>query len=175
MPDTSLGITYPASSSHDRIWEHVQTVADDVNALLVAEYAGWTAYTPTFTASSGTPAMGTGGTLTGRYKQIGKLVHLSIYGVWGTAGSAGTGQWSFSLPVAASAVSSQLMVGSAILNDTSAGSVGHLAGICLILPSASVTTLSPYGAASGAVATGTSPFTWTSTDFFAFNITYEAA
>lgn len=34
MPDTSLGITYPASTAHTRIWEHVQTVADDVNTLL---------------------------------------------------------------------------------------------------------------------------------------------
>lgn len=35
MPDTSLGITYPASTSHDRLWEHFQTLADDLNALLL--------------------------------------------------------------------------------------------------------------------------------------------
>lgn len=34
MPDTSLGITYPASTAHTRIWEHLQTLADDVNTLM---------------------------------------------------------------------------------------------------------------------------------------------
>lgn len=35
MPDTSLGITYPASTSHTRTWEHWQTMADDVNGIFV--------------------------------------------------------------------------------------------------------------------------------------------
>lgn len=35
MPDTSLGITYPASTDHTRLWEHMQALADDVNALLL--------------------------------------------------------------------------------------------------------------------------------------------
>ncbi|MBQ1042360.1 hypothetical protein KBX03_07560 [Micromonospora sp. C72] len=35
MPDTSLGITYPASGGHGRLWEHFQTFADDVNTLLL--------------------------------------------------------------------------------------------------------------------------------------------
>jgi len=34
MPDTSLGITYPASTAHTRLWEHLQAIADDVNGLL---------------------------------------------------------------------------------------------------------------------------------------------
>ncbi|MDW3849649.1 hypothetical protein NMK34_23835 [Micromonospora sp. BRA006-A] len=34
MPDTSLGITYPASTDHTRIWEHFQTLAQDVDDLL---------------------------------------------------------------------------------------------------------------------------------------------
>lgn len=134
-----------------------------------------TAYTPVFTAASGTPAIGTGGSLTGRYEQVGKMVHLTIYGLWGTSGSAGTGGWSFSLPVTASAVSGQITIGSAILNDVSAGSPGHMAGICMIQPAVSATTVSPFGAASGTVVSGTSPFTWTSTDFFALTISYEAA
>lgn len=35
MPTTSLGITYPASTGHARIWEHIETAADDVNDILV--------------------------------------------------------------------------------------------------------------------------------------------
>ncbi|RKN38445.1 hypothetical protein [Micromonospora endolithica] len=33
MPDTSRGITYPSSTGHTRIWEHFQTLADDVDGL----------------------------------------------------------------------------------------------------------------------------------------------
>lgn len=34
MPTTSLGLTYPASTGHTRIWEHVQTLAENVNSAL---------------------------------------------------------------------------------------------------------------------------------------------
>lgn len=34
MPDTPLGITYPASTDHTRMWEHFQTLAVDVDTLL---------------------------------------------------------------------------------------------------------------------------------------------
>ena len=34
MPTTGLGFTYPASTGHARIWEHVQTLAEDVNDVV---------------------------------------------------------------------------------------------------------------------------------------------
>lgn len=34
MPATSLGITYPASTAHVRLWEHLQTLADTTNAAM---------------------------------------------------------------------------------------------------------------------------------------------
>ncbi|WP_409074061.1 hypothetical protein [Micromonospora chalcea] len=34
MPDTSLGITYPSSTSHTRLWEHFQALAEDVDTIL---------------------------------------------------------------------------------------------------------------------------------------------
>jgi len=37
MPDTSLGITYPASTEHTRLWGHLQVLAEDVDALVVAD------------------------------------------------------------------------------------------------------------------------------------------
>lgn len=35
MPTTSLGITYPGSSDHTRLWEHFQTMANNINAIMV--------------------------------------------------------------------------------------------------------------------------------------------
>lgn len=34
MPTTTHGITYPDSDSHARIWEHIQTAAEDTDDLL---------------------------------------------------------------------------------------------------------------------------------------------
>lgn len=34
MPDTPLGFTYPASTGHSRLWEHLQELANDVDAYL---------------------------------------------------------------------------------------------------------------------------------------------
>lgn len=34
MPDTSLGITYPSSTDHTRMWEHFQTLAQDIDNLI---------------------------------------------------------------------------------------------------------------------------------------------
>lgn len=133
----------------------------------------WDVYTPTFTATTGSPAMGTGGALTGRYKQIGKTVHLSIYGLFGTTPTLGTGGWSFSLPLTASSTSNQIRLGSAYLRDASAGSAGHFNGICTVQPLLSTTILNAF---SGVAQVGAAaPFAWVATDFFAFTITYEAA
>lgn len=34
MPNTARGLTYPDSSGHTRLWEHLQELADDVEAML---------------------------------------------------------------------------------------------------------------------------------------------
>lgn len=34
MPQTPLGLTYPASGDHTRLWEHIQALADDLDAIL---------------------------------------------------------------------------------------------------------------------------------------------
>lgn len=34
MPDTSQGLTYPGSTGHARIWEHLQALAEDVDVAL---------------------------------------------------------------------------------------------------------------------------------------------
>jgi hypothetical protein len=61
----------------------------------------WSAYTPTWTATGGTPTIGNG-SLNGAFAKTGRIVHFrfSLYGgsttSWGT-----TTDWKFSLPVTA--------------------------------------------------------------------------
>jgi hypothetical protein len=39
VPSTSRGYTYPDSTGHTRIWEHIEELADDIDADLVAALA----------------------------------------------------------------------------------------------------------------------------------------
>lgn len=39
MPTTARGIEYPNSAGHTRLWEHLQTMAEDVDAALTATEA----------------------------------------------------------------------------------------------------------------------------------------
>lgn len=171
MPDTSLGITYPASSGHDRIWEHLQTLADDVNALLLAAPGTWTDYTPAWTSTGTAPAIGNA-VVTARYLQPAnsKLVIVNARILFGSTSTFGTGGYSFSLPV--TAATNCFRIGPAYCRDASATSVGHFPAIC-VLDTASPTTVNLFNVNQqvGQLA----PFTWANTDHISFSLAYEAA
>jgi hypothetical protein len=147
-------------------------LADDV--LTVGTAGAWTAYTPAWSGTGGSPSVGAGGSLVGRYKQIGKIVHVAVYMLLGTAPSFPTGGWAWSLPVNASAISDIIRNGSAYYNDSSALGSGHFVGICSMQPLLSVTKFFAFGGVSNQV-TSIVPFTWAAADKAAFTLTYEAA
>ena len=60
----------------------------------------WTAYNPTWTSDSSAPVIGNG-SLTGRYKQIGKTVFFNLKLTYGSTTTGGAGAWMFGLPVTA--------------------------------------------------------------------------
>lgn len=66
------------------------------------DIGAWSNYTPSWTAASVNPAIGNG-TITGRYIQIGKIVHFYAKLIMGSTSTYGTGQWYVSLPVQAAA------------------------------------------------------------------------
>lgn len=176
VPDTSLGITYPSSSSHDRIWEHIQAVADDVNALFLAAPGAWTDYTPTWSSTGTAPAYGNA-TILGRYIRPAnsKLVIYRVRILFGSTTTFGTGTWSFSLPVTAGTSGlDPYSLGSAYFRDTSAASVGHYPGVCQIDATGGPNSI---GCITGAntQASNAQPFTWANTDHISFQIAYEAA
>jgi hypothetical protein len=92
------------------------TSASDLNA--------WTAYTPTWASDSGTPSIGNG-SITGRYKQIGKTVFFNLKLTYGSTTTGGTGAWMFGLPVTAYNDNYQFAV--SILNNGLAwyGAIGN--------------------------------------------------
>jgi hypothetical protein len=170
MPTTGRGYVYPASTEHDRVYEHIQNLAASVDTDISALTSAWSTYTPVWTSAGTAPSLGNG-TITGRYKQVGKLVTVTIKIVFGSTTTFGTSGYFFSLPV--TATGSADFVGSAFLRDTSAGGGGYYNGICNI--SAGGTTLTAYEGSGHAQLAATNPVVWANTDFFEFTITYEAA
>lgn len=124
MGTTSLGITYPESGDHTRLWEHFETMAEDVNGLIDTtqqEFEGaWTSYTPVWSATAGAPAVGNG-SITGAYKRVGNIVHVRVVLVLGSTSTIGSGAYRISLPVAAK-VGSLL---SGLFKDASNGSARY--------------------------------------------------
>jgi len=123
-------------------------------------------YAPTWTGSAVNPAIGNG-TITGRYVQIGKMVWLRIKMLAGTTTTFGTGDWRFTLPVAAAA---QDAGATATFFDSSASAVYH--GLARFNGS----LLRAYTNASPAVLVDpTNPFTWATADFCELDLVYEAS
>lgn len=118
-------------------------------------YAAMGSYSPTWSVDSGSaPSVGNG-TLSGSYLRLGSLVFFSIGLVWGSTTSAGTGNWTFTLPVAATRSGSVLGVAHCLESGVSyhVGAASYY--------SASAVRL--HTVATGFVGAGV-PFTWGTAD-----------
>lgn len=71
----------------------------EITNFMTAATAAWTAYTPTWTASAGSPSIGNG-TLAGRYRRLGKTVNFQILLTGGSTSNYGTAgaYWAIGLP-----------------------------------------------------------------------------
>lgn len=129
-------------------------------------YPQWFAFTPTWAASGGSPAIG-GGTLTGKFCVNGRLVTARYTMIIaGDSTKAGT-EWTWTLPIAA--VAAYVDVGPAYLYD--AGTKVYVG----VAQTISTTAMSVFPeATTGAVGASTSvPFTWTTNDAMRATISYE--
>lgn len=128
----------------------------------------WTDYTPTLTAATTNPTLGTGSSQNGRWVQVGSLVVVQVSITFGTSGTAaGSGAYYVSLPAAAS--STAPVLGSGDLRDDSTGS--RRVASALVGSSTSVTGLvTDDGQVSSSV-----PWTWAASDSLRLSLTYEAA
>lgn len=143
-------------------------IRDQFNTM----FAAWTAYTPTWTASTTNPVINNG-TLLGRYIKIGRTVHCHGEMIAGSTTTYGTGGWSFDLPFPAAAA-----VGNRVGHAHALGGTPRAAGNVIVAAGAS--TFSPFVPASTSVsflsqATATIPFTWASTNQLRMSLTYEAS
>lgn len=150
------------------------TPGEGSTATISIESTAWTSYTPTITADGGGFALNNG-TLTGRYKQVGKTVFFKLKFIFGSTTAAGTGHWNFSLPV--TAYDANFTFSAAILDSGIAwyGGIGNgnytgsTSSFAVIIPgtSAAVTTWASVGNGG--------PFIWGSEDNITITGSYEAA
>lgn len=162
---------------------------DSSGVVVVVEGGGgsipaWSSYTPTWSATSGTPAVGTGGSLTGSYQQLDKTVHFELHLVLGTTGmSTGTGTWSFSLPVAAAAAPSGVGQKGFVLGGyyedfgtrAYASPGGRLKTSSTTAFELTYSLDSSTNPGSSNTIGATAPFTWGSSDYLSIFGSYKAA
>lgn len=119
-------------------------------------------YTPTWSASGTAPSLGNG-TLTGTYARIGQCVSFTIKLTFGSTTTAGTGTWSFSVPIASSQDGT---CGSVFMFDFGVNSYSGMARI-------SAGSVTAWSSASPAAQVGaTAPFSFGNQDGIEISGTY---
>lgn len=84
---------------------------------IVSDNGAWFNTTPTLTAVTTNPVLGTGGTATSRWRQENRIIYYNGEIKFGTAGfSVGSGQYSISLPVAADTTIPSRYIGTLAVN-----------------------------------------------------------
>lgn len=133
--------------------------------------SGFTDYTPALTASTSDPTLGTGGTIAGRYTQIGKNVTVHVGIAFGTAGTAaGSGTFYVSLPVnMRTPMNDGAIVGYGWIYDKN---VTRSYMILATYESATTVRLRNYDATN--FVTNSSPITWSAEDAIQLSLNYEA-
>jgi hypothetical protein len=144
-----------------------------LTASYVTPYEGaWISYTPSWTAASSNPSIGDG-TLEGWYKLVGKTCFVRGNIVIGTTTTFGSGEWYVSMPFTASHADAILMTANLLDNGTAwynATVNGARTGFNYKAP------LQYQGGAGTALdVNATQPFTWTNSDRFLWNGSFEIA
>lgn len=132
----------------------------------------WQDWTPTLTNMT----LGSG-TVTAKYIQIGKTVHLYFEFTLGSGSAMGTNP-QFSLPVGAAARygTHSHTIGSAYIEDFANSALQGVTRLQGSTTTASVRSLGTAGTTANlAQISATSPFTWGSGDYLNTTCTYEAA
>jgi hypothetical protein len=134
--------------------------------------SAWTAYTPSLTAVSSNPVLGSGATIAGRYMRVGRTVTVQVNIRFGTSGTgAGSGFYEISLPVLARSINPGfLAIGSAYARDNPAANFAD--GQAFIAPG--VNNRARISIDSSVIAHNI-PWAWGANDELGFTGVYEAA
>jgi hypothetical protein len=133
----------------------------------------WSTYTPAWTALTTNPVIGDG-TITGRYKQIGKTTFLYVKIAMGSTTTYGTGDWRISLPVNAYDTSSAIIPTTFLHNGTGTAWYQGLSYTEYDGNASYVVPVWDKGFTGSAAVSSTIPHSWGQTDSLALNGSYES-
>jgi len=131
----------------------------------------WSSYTPVWTASGTNPVIGNG-TIEGYYKIIGKTCFVRGNIAMGNTTTFGSGEWYVSMPFIAKHADAILFTATLLDNSSAwynATMVGARAGFNDKAPMQYVN----YTNGTASDVNATQPFTWTTSDRFIWNGSYE--
>lgn len=184
--DTNTGVYSPSADNISLATGGAQRLNIDSAGLFTGtgtSLGAWTSYTPA--AASSTWALGNG-TSGGRYVKVGRTVHCRGFVQFGTTSTFPTTTWGVNLPVAASTgltfpTISFLSTGLSPLNgdvfgwDNSPGVLHRMTGFqtgdgVAAWFGVDTSSFGQFGTAGGAT-----PFSWATSDAFAWSFTYESA
>lgn len=142
------------------------------DALIAAPDAAWTTWTPGWTASAGSPAIGNG-TLTGRYRRQGKTYDLAIFLLGGSTSNYGTAgaYWIFDISGMAGFVATPASVLFGGLVSGLDVTVIEYSGMCRVYGAG--TQIELFKPVSGRW-TNTSPWTFGTGDYIGINLRLES-
>ena len=162
-------IIYETDTGYLRVWDG--SAWDYFSPKQDTIPGAWTTWTPTLTATTTNPTLGSGSVQEGYYTVVNKLVVAHGYVAFGTSASAGSGDYRMSLPVTA-ARTAAANAGSVWLYDASTAS-----GWSATAQIQTTTTAGFNKSTSGAtiVISNSNPFTWADNDQIRAMFIYEAA
>ena len=184
VPGDGIAATTPTGSvsyPHD---DHHRALGVAVEAIETQIVGAYTTYTPTLTGSTTDPTLGSGSSVSGFYKRLGRWVRGKAVITFGTSGVvAGSGDYGLLLPVQPADKIQPIGIGFAYDNDDQHRFVVATAAVIPVIWAASTSKAvllqsnvagegfandhNPIGAAV--------PFTWAESDQLAITFEYEAA
>ena len=184
VPGDGIAATTPTGSvsyPHD---DHHRALGVAVEAIETQIVGAYTTYTPTLTGSTTDPTLGSGSSVSGFYKRLGRWVRGKAVITFGTSGTAaGSGMYGLLLPVQPADKIQPIGIGFAYDNDDQYRFVVATAAVIPVIWAASTSKAvllqsnvagegfandhNPIGAAV--------PFAWGASDQLAITFEYEAA
>lgn len=170
-------VTYP----HD---DHHRALGVAVEAIETQIVGAWTSYTPTLTADTADPTLGTASSATGYYKRLGHRVEGYATIIFGTSGTAaGTGAYGVLLPVEPANRIQPIGIGYCFdYSDNLRFMVASVAVIPALWAAATKkavifnTNTAGSGISTGANPVGAAtPWAWSANDQIVMQFSYEAA
>jgi hypothetical protein len=150
-------------------------VGDKVPVGLGNAFGAWTAYTPTLTATTTNPTLGTGSTASGRYAEIDRVVFGTFDITFGSSGvAAGSGTYEISAPVNIySSRPANAPLGRAMLFDSS-GSVAAYFDLISDYDTFRIRYAATWPTGSLTYVNDSTPWTWAAGDYIRGAFFYES-